>query len=135
MTVSSSGFGQAWLGLCAALGLHVADEACHGFLSVYNPTVLALRHSLPWLPLPVFRFETWLAGLVLAVAALSALSVFAFRGASWARVAANILAVLMAVNALGHAAGTFWMARPMPGVYSSPILLAASLWLLVRARA
>ncbi|HWQ53289.1 MAG TPA: hypothetical protein VN442_06365 [Bryobacteraceae bacterium] len=113
----------------------MTDEACHGFLSVYNPTVLAIRQSLPWLPLPVFRFETWLAGLAIALVALSVLSAFAFRRAAWTRVAAYALAIMMAANALGHAAATFWMARPMPGVYSSPLLMAASLWLLVRARA
>ncbi|MGO8792293.1 MAG: hypothetical protein ACLQVL_33560, partial [Terriglobia bacterium] len=54
----------AWIALCLALALHVVDEASTGFLSVYNPTVVALRKSRPWLPFPVFTFGVWLAGLV-----------------------------------------------------------------------
>jgi hypothetical protein len=33
----NAGFGNAWLVLCAALAIHVADEALTGFLSAYNP--------------------------------------------------------------------------------------------------
>jgi hypothetical protein len=34
-------FCAAWVGLCAALALHVTDEALTGFLDVYNPAVQA----------------------------------------------------------------------------------------------
>lgn len=135
--------GRAWLALCFALGAHVTDEALTGFLAVYNPTAMALREKLPWLPLPVFHFETWLAGLILAVLVLLALSVFVSRGARWTRPAAYALAIMMTANALGHTAGTLFgrtvasvpFPRPMPGFYSSPLLLAASIWLLVQLRA
>jgi hypothetical protein len=134
--------GRAWLTLCFALLLHVADEAATGFLAVYNPTVVAIRGRLPWLPLPVFRFETWLAGLIIAILALFALSGFVFQGARWTRPAAFVFAIVMAANALGHAAGTVFgrtaasvhFARPMPGFYSSPFLLAAATYLLLRMR-
>jgi len=45
------------------------------FLSVYNPTVIALRAKRPWLPFPIFTFGVWLAGLVAAVVLLLCLSV------------------------------------------------------------
>lgn len=41
-------FGWAWVALCAALRLHIADEASTGFLSVYNRTVVELRRALPF---------------------------------------------------------------------------------------
>lgn len=126
--------GRAWLALCFALGVHVADEAATGFLEVYNPMVVAIRADLPWLPLPVFRFEVWLAGLVCAVAALVALSVFVFRGARWTRLAAYAFAAIMTANALLHTVGTIRYSRPMPGFYSSTFLLAASIYLLQRLR-
>jgi hypothetical protein len=134
--------GRAWLVLCAALALHVLDEALTGFLKVYNPTVVAIRAELPWLPLPVFRFETWIAGLIAAIIVLLALSVFVFRGARWTRPVAYALAIIMTANALGHTAGTIFgrtiadvsFPRPMPGFYSSPLLLAASIFLLTRLR-
>ena len=42
--------GIAWIALCLAFALHVIDEASTGFLSVYNPTVLALRAKLGFWP-------------------------------------------------------------------------------------
>lgn len=138
--VPGRSFGAAWVLLASSLGVHVADEALTGFLSVYNPTVIALRQEAPWLPLPVFRFDVWLGGLVLGIALLLALARFAFRGSSWLRPVAYVLATLMVFNALSHATATLAgrtfgavrLAGPMPGFYSSPFLLAASVYLLVR---
>lgn len=132
--------GHAWLALCGALGLHVTDETLTGFLSVYNPTVTALRAEAPWLPLPVFRFEDWLSGLIVAVLALSALSVFFYRGARWTRALGYAFAGLMTANAIGHTLGTIFgrtvatvtFDGPMPGFYSSPFLLAASIYLMIQ---
>ena len=42
---STKKLGIAWVLVCLALAAHVTDEAFTGFLSVYNPTVLALRQS------------------------------------------------------------------------------------------
>jgi len=127
-------FGRAWLGLCLALGVHVLDEATTGFLAVYNPAVEAIRSRAHWLPLPTFSFRVWLGLLILAVACLVGLSVFAFRGARWLRPLAYAFATLMLFNAAGHAAGTIYLRRPMPGVYSSPLLLAGAIWLLLATR-
>ena len=129
---------RAWVFLCLALGLHVADEATTGFLSVYNPTVIALRKNWGWFPMPVFRFEVWLAGLIFAVAALLCLSFFVLRGARWIRPLAYVFAVLMIANGLGHTLGTIFgrtvasvhFPRPMPGFLSSPFLLLASAYML-----
>lgn len=142
MEVVAQRIGRAWLLLCFALALHVVDEAATGFLTVYNPTVLALRARLPWLPLQTFRFDVWLAGLIVAIAALCALSVFVFRGARWTRIAAYAFAILMGGNALLHTAGTVLgrtvasvhFPRPMPGFYSSPLMFAAAIVLLVQLR-
>jgi hypothetical protein len=83
--VRRSPLGLAWLLMCAALGLHVADEAITGFLVVYNPTVLALRASLGFWPMPTFVFREWITGLVGGIVLLLILSPFAFRNARWAR--------------------------------------------------
>ena len=128
--------------LCGALAIHVMDEALTGFLSVYNPTVIEIKSSVPGLPLPVFSFEVWLGGLVLAVIGLSLLTRFVAGSAPWARAAAYIVAVIMLANALGHTAGTIFgrttasveFLRPMPGFYSSPLIAAAAILLLVRLR-
>ena len=137
-----SKFGAAWVALCGALVLHVTDEALTDFLAVYNPTVLALRERFPWFPMPVFEFQTWLAGLVAASVILLSLSPFAFRGSHWLRPFAYVFAVLMILNGLGHTMGTIFgrtvasvhFPRPMPGFYSSPALLAAAGYLLFQLK-
>jgi hypothetical protein len=126
--------GLAWIGLSLALALHVADEALNGFLSFYNPMVRRIREQVPLLPLPTFEFEWWLAGLILAVAALLAVSTLVFRGRRWTIPASYVYGGFMCLNALGHFGGSIAFRRPMPGVYSSPVLAAAALWLILCAR-
>jgi hypothetical protein len=133
-------FGLAWVLLACALALHVADEALTNFLAVYNPTVRALRAKFPWLPVPVFTFKVWLTGLILGVVLMFSFSGFAFHGAPWLRPIALVLALIMLANGLSHIAGTIWgrkflsaqFPRPMPGFYSSPFLIAASVYLLIQ---
>jgi hypothetical protein len=134
-TVADRSFGTAWLGFAAALAVHVTDEATHDFLATYNPTALAIRARLPFLPLPTFTFGVWLSGLIAGIALLLCLSPFAFRGARWMRRASVPLAIVVGVfNAFGHMISSAYFRRWMPGVYSSPLLLAAALFLLVSAR-
>ena len=132
--------GVAWLIFCAALALHVTDEAITGFLTVYNRTILAIRPPGWRFPF-IFDFETWLTWLLAGIALLFALSPLFWRGVNWVRVLASILAVLVGIlNALAHITGTILghtvtsvrFPRPMPGFYSSPFLLLASGYLLFR---
>jgi hypothetical protein len=131
----------AWLGLVLALGLHVADEALTGFLDVYNPTVRALRESMGWFPMPEFRFDVWLAGLVALVIGLAMLTPLVERGPRVVRALAVVFAALMVVNGAAHIAGTIAgrtvagvrFARPMPGFWSSPILIATAVHFLKSA--
>ena len=122
--------GWPWVALTLALAVHVADEAATDFLSVYNPTVLEIRRRFPFLPLPLFTFDVWLTGLIAAVILLLALSRFAFRGARWMRPASYVFGMFMMGNGLLHIAGSVYMGRLMPGVYSAPLLLGGSVWLL-----
>ena len=121
--------GWAWLSLSLALALHVTDEALTDFLSVYNPTVRAIRARLPFVPLPTFTFEVWLTGLIVAVVLLLLATPAAFRGACWVRLLSFPFAALMFGNGLLHIIGSFYLGRLMPGVYSAPLLLAASAYL------
>ena len=122
-------FGFAWIALAAALALHVADEAMTDFLSVYNPAVRAIRKRIPFLPLPTFRFRAWLTGLCAGILLLFAASPYAFSGNQWLVRVSYPLAVLMFANGLGHLVGSLYFRRFLPGVYSSPVLLAASVFL------
>jgi hypothetical protein len=131
---SAARFGRAWLGLCLCLALHVTDEAVNDFLGVYNPAVQAIRARLPFLPFPTFTFRIWLGLLVTGICVLLALSVLAWRGKKWMVPLAYVFGIIMFVNGLGHFAGSVYMGRLMPGVYSSPLLLAGSVYLLIAAR-
>jgi hypothetical protein len=127
-------FGAAWVALSLSVAIHVTDEVLNGFLEVYNPIASAIRERVPFLPMPTFTFEVWLGGLILGVCLLLALSVFAFRGARWLIPLSYVLGFLMLVNGSIHLSGTVYLRRPMPGVYSSPLLLASSIYLWVAAR-
>jgi hypothetical protein len=130
---TASLFGYAWLALAAALAIHVADEALTDFLAVYNPTVLKIRARFPWIPLPTFSFRVWIVGLAAAVALMFSLSPVAFQGTRWIVLVALPLSVIMIGNGLGHIGSSLYMKRFMPGVYSSPVLIAASLFVLIYA--
>lgn len=121
---------MGWITLTLALAVHVVDEAAHDFLTMYNANVRIIREHMPWLPVPIFNFRTWIAGLLLAIVLLLLLSPFAFRkegaGTRWIRGMAWFLAVLMTLNGLNHIAASFYLGRLIPGVESSPVLLLAS---------
>jgi hypothetical protein len=135
-----SNFGMAWLLLCLAFCAHVADEALTGFLGIYNPTVLAIRAQYSWFPMPTFEFRQWLIGLIVANAVFLLLTPFAFRNAWWLRPLGYFYAGVHLLNAMGHTVATIFgqtvstihFGRPAPGFYSSPLLFAASIYLLVR---
>lgn len=135
MAKENDGFGWAWVALCGALGLHIADEATTGFLSIYNPTVVELRRTIPLLIAPTFGFRGWLAGLISADAVLFCLSPLAFRGNTFVRRLAYPFAGIMVLNGVVHIAGTIAgrtvstvrFKRPMPGFWSSPVIIAASI--------
>lgn len=125
----------AWIGLCGALAIHVADEALTDFLAWYNPTVLAIRARYPFLPLTTFTFEGWLSLLIFAVVALIAASFFVWHGRWAMRPISYAFAGFMMLNGALHIALSFYLGTFMSGVYSSPLLLAASFALLAGTRA
>jgi len=125
----------AWMALCGALAIHITDEALSGFLDWYNPAVRALREKYPQLLLPTFTFEVWISLLIFAVVALSAVSYFVWTGRWAMRPISHVFAVFMLMNGLLHIAQSLYMREFMPGVYTSPLLLAASIALIVYTRA
>ena len=130
----NAAYGWAWIALCLALAVHVADEALTDFLPVYNPMVKALRQRWRFLPLPTFSFKVWLSALIAAVVVLFALSPFAFGAAKWLPPLAYFFAVLMIINGLQHIAASIYMRRLMPGTYSAPLLLICAMYLLAHIR-
>lgn len=142
-THSNHRVGMAWILICVAIALHVADEAINGFLNIYNPTVLALREELGWWPMPTFTFDMWLAALVTGIGILAALTPFAFRNVVWMRSILCFCSIVLCIgNACVHTLATIFgqtvstvhFSRPAPGFYSSPVLLFAAIYALVQLR-
>jgi protein-S-isoprenylcysteine O-methyltransferase Ste14 len=129
--LSRRGRALAWLVLTAGLALHVADEAAHDFLAVYNPNVLRMRQTLPLLPIPTFTFETWIAGLAIAVAVLLALTACVVRGQRWTIRAGYFYGAIMLANGLAHVSSSLILGRLMPGVLSSPLIIGLSIVLIL----
>src|SRR5258706_3670271 len=98
---SIDNFGLAWVLMCLAFCVHVAVEALTGFLSVYNPTVIAMRAKLGWFPMPTFEYREWLVGLIVANLVLLALTPFAYRNARGLRPLAYFFAAVMLLNGMG----------------------------------
>ncbi|PYK27061.1 MAG: hypothetical protein DME59_05875 [Verrucomicrobia bacterium] len=128
-------FGFSWMLLSVALMLHVTDEALTDFLSVYKATVQAIRKRVPFLPLPTFTFRVWVTGLSVGILVAFGLSILAFRGSRLALVLAYPVALLMFGNGIGHILASLYRRRVMPGTYSSPLLVAASVYLFICAQA
>ena len=117
----NAAYGWAWIALCLALSIHVADEALTDFLSVYNPVVKAIRQRWRFLPLPTFSFKVWVGGLIVPLIFLFALSPFAFCGAKWLTPLAYFFAGFMIINGLQHIAASIYKRRFMPGHLFGPI--------------
>jgi hypothetical protein len=140
--LSASGFGNAWFALCATFALHIVDEASTGFLAVYNPTVTILHQRWSWFPMPTFQFARWLFALIVGCGLLFCLTPVAARGMRGLRPVAWFYAVIMLLNGvshtlfsiLGHTVAAVTFPRPAPGFYSSPFLIAASVWMMFRLR-
>ena len=125
--------GLAWLLLCLALAVHVADEALTGFLPVYNQAAHAIRELFPFLPVPILSVTVWLSATIGLVAGLSALAPLAYRGLRFMRVAMVGLALIALGNVTGHIGGSIFAGSPVPGVYSTPLHAAAGVYGLVVA--
>lgn len=128
-----SRLGLAWLLLCLVLAVHVAEEALTGFLPAYNLVADAIRDLFPFLPVPALSVSMWLFATIGLVAALTALAPLAYRGFALMRVATVGLSLVLLANVSGHIGGSIFAGRPMPGVYSTPILAVAGVYGLVVA--
>ena len=123
-------FGLAWAAFAVTVAAHATDEGVHGFLGVYNPNALAIRRRLH-VPIPVFSLRGFAMALGSAVCLLLVLTPLAFRGTHWIRVAAVPVAILAGIgNGCLHLGGSLLYRRWMPGVLTSPLLLASGAWLL-----
>lgn len=124
---------QAWLALTFALTIHVIEGALRNYLDFYNPLAMSLRDMLLWTWMPTFTFAAWIGGWIVILAALYGMTWFAAYAARWmvwAAIAYAEVAFLFAAAKIGFA---IYLQKAIPGVYTAPLLLAASSWLTMEA--
>ena len=91
---------------------------------------MAIRESIPWLPIPVFTFRSWIIALVVAISILSALTPLVRRGHRWLIPVAYAYGVVHVLNGVAHIVVSLVGGTWMPGVLSAPLVLGAGVWLL-----
>ena len=135
-------FGFAWLLLSLSSAANILDDALNDFLGYYNATVLTLYGHFSWFPRIDLNFREWLIGAIVADAVLLLLTPFAFRNSRFVRPIAYIFSIIMLLigagtvlaSALGQTVPSVHFSGGAPGVYTSPLLLAASVLLLWQLR-
>ena len=119
----------AWLTLSLVLALHVADEVFNGTLAFYRDLSDFVAVYLPFGKLPVFRFDLWLINLCGASLALIAMTWLVYKRQGPMRLASYVLASFATANAMLHIMMSVAVGHVMPGTLTSPLILAASLFL------
>jgi hypothetical protein len=125
--------GNAWLYLTGALIFHALDELIHHFLDFYLEMLFAINAKLPALPLPIFTTSSWITLVAVLTVFLLLLAPFAYHEQGPIRLYAKVFAVIIFLNGLLHLTGSLVSNRPLPGVYSAPLLLVFALLLFFRA--
>lgn len=124
---------RAWLALTLALTLHVAEGAVRDYLAFYNPLAMSLRDMLLWTWMPTFTFAAWLGGWIVILAALYGLTWFAACPARWVVWCALAYAEVVFLFSAAKLAFAIYLQKAIPGVFTAPLLLIASLWLTLEA--
>lgn len=121
----------AWLTLSLVLALHVADEVLNGTLAFYRDLLDFAAEYLSFVRLPPFRPEVWIVNLVGASLLLIAMTWLVYRRIGPMRLASYVLAGFATANAMLHLMMSLALQHVMPGTLTSPLILAASLFLLL----
>ncbi len=131
-------WGFAWLLLCLSFAANILDDGVNDFLGSYNPTVLTLYGHFSWFPRIDLAFKPWLTGVIVADALLLFLTPWAYRNSRLLRPVAYAFSLTMLADGcgtilatlLGRTVGSVHFTGMAPGTYSSPLLVAASVFLL-----
>jgi hypothetical protein len=120
----------AWLTLSLVLALHVADEVMNGTLAFYRGLSDFVMDYMPFVKLPPFRYEVWLVDLI-GASLLIAMTWLVHRRRGPMRLASYVVATFAAANGMMHILMSMAAQQLLPGVVTSPLILAAALFLLV----
>ena len=118
----------SWLALCAAFAFCIFEEA--QYVREAAPTISFLRDLFPWLP--PFSYEFWLVNNVGTIVVLTALAWQVHRRNPLMRPASYAFGRFTIVTSMSHSLYVPSSESALgPWMTSAPILLAASLLLLL----
>ena len=119
----------AWLGVCAALAVHLADEVINGSTGLYGDFVQLFSFLFPFLELPTFRREIWLINLGGAIVVLFALTWMVARRRSPMAAASYLLAAFVTLNGVLHLTTAVAVRHMIPGAWTASLLVVTGLLL------
>lgn len=121
----------AWFLACAVFALHIVDEGLNGTFGFYSDLERLFTQLLPSLNITPFNFDVWLLNMTGTLVVLFALTpLVAARNAlmvpaSWA------FAAFLTGNSAFHLLMSAGRGELVTGALSSPLMLAAGLFLFV----
>jgi hypothetical protein len=130
MSKLKSKLGISWILLTIAFTLHVIDESVFDFLPFYNSVVMNAKEKFTFFPFPDFTFQVWLSGLIVVLLILYLLSPFAIQSRRWIVYFSLFYGAIMLFNGILHIIASSYFQKVIGGLYSSPLLIIASIFLL-----
>jgi hypothetical protein len=127
-------FGRAWLVLCAVTALHLLEESTTGFLEDFAPLVHRVGLTIG-IPVEMPAYSVWLAVIASLVVFVFVLTPWAFRGPLWVILGSYVFAALMIGNGVNHLLSPLYLGHFLPGQWTSPLLIWASIQLVAKANA
>ena len=121
-----------WVILVSTVAIHIVDEIMTDFLPFYNQFVHEIRSEFGFFPLPTYSFGSWIIGVWVVVIFGYSLTPIVARAGNLIKVVVSVIALLMFVNGMLNLLLSWYFRTWVPGATSSPLLLFASIFLLVR---
>lgn len=133
MPISVSRWTVAWFLACLVFALHIVDEGFHGTFGFYSDLERFVNLLLPSLNLTPFNFDVWLVNMSGTLFVLFLLTILVQRANPLMLPASYLFAAFLSGNSAFHLLMTIGRGEPVTGALTSPLMLAAGLFLFVAA--
>jgi len=133
MPISVSRWTVAWFLACLGFALHIVDEGLHGTFGFYSDLERLVSLLLPSLNLTPFNFEVWLINMSGTLFVLFLLTFLVSRANPVMVPASYLFAAFLTGNSAFHLLMTVGRSEAVTGALTSPLMLAAGLFLFTAA--
>lgn len=133
MPISVSRWTVAWFLACLVFAIHIVDEGFHGSFGFYSDLESLVSLLLPSLNLTPFNFDVWLVNMSGTLFVLFLLTYLVTRANPVMLPASYLFAAFLTGNSAFHLLMTIGRGEAVTGALTSPLMLAAGLFLFVAA--